>query len=82
MRQAIGATKARRIVQTLFARNYSHTMRMRPAACESFRQTSGFDGSALVAGLVLAAGCGGTAAVTGRGRGRAFAGAGLVGATC
>jgi hypothetical protein len=53
---------------------------MRPAACESFRQTSGFDGSAWIAGLVLAAGGGGTA--TRRGRGRAFAGAGLVRATC
>lgn len=57
-------------------------MRMRPAACESFRQTSGFDGSALVAGLVLTAGWGGGGAVTRRGRGRAFGGAGFVRATC
>jgi hypothetical protein len=55
---------------------------MRPAACESFRQTSGFDGSALFAGLVLAAGFGGTVAVTRRGRGRALAGAGWVRAIC
>ncbi len=54
-------------------------MRMRPAACVSFRHTSGFFSSVLAAGLLLT---GGGAAATRRGRERAFAGAGFVVTAC